>query len=144
MRDVLCKRIGRSAEEIDQRVAFVMSGGCEGIISPHATIFVSRETPANGSRGKRLAFAMANTRDLLPEELGTITQVELVAEAVRAARKSAEIESTEDVHYVQVKCPLLTTERISAAKKRGRKTVTEAVDGLLERRVRAGHCGGLR
>jgi cyanuric acid amidohydrolase len=125
MRDVLGKRTGLSAEEIDQRVAFVMSGGCEGIISPHATIFVSRETPESGSRGKRLAFAMANTRDLLPEELGTITQVELVAEAVRAARKSADIDSTEDVHYVQVKCPLLTTERISAAKKRGRKTVTE-------------------
>jgi cyanuric acid amidohydrolase len=125
MRDLLSARSGRSAEEVDRQVAFVMSGGCEGIISPHATIFVSREIPLGGRGEKRLAFAMANTRDLLPEELGTITQVELVADAVRAARKSAEIESTEDVHYVQVKCPLLTTERIGTAKKRGRKTVTE-------------------
>src|SRR5262245_17461902 len=90
MRDLLCMRTGRSAEEIDRCVAFVMSGGCEGIISPHATIFVSQETSSNERHEKRLAFAMANTRDLLPEELGTITQVELVADAVRAARKSAE------------------------------------------------------
>jgi cyanuric acid amidohydrolase len=125
LRDLLRERTGCSAQEIDKRVAFVMSGGCEGIISPHATIFTRGETSSSGSYEKRLAFAMANTRNLLPEELGTITQVELVADAVKAAWKSAEIESTDDIHYVQVKCPLLTTERISAAKKRGRKTVTE-------------------
>jgi cyanuric acid amidohydrolase len=38
---------------------------------------------------------------------------------------SAEMASTEDVHYVQVKCPLLTTERINAAKSRGKRVVTE-------------------
>ena len=58
---------------------------------------------------------MANTRELLPEELGTIVQVELVADAVRNAMAAAEITSTDDVHYVQVKCPLLTSERINAA-----------------------------
>jgi cyanuric acid amidohydrolase len=125
-RDVLSARCGRPPNEIDQRVAFVMSGGCEGIISPHATVFVSRRTNSNGAgTHKRMAFAMASTRELLPEEVGTIEQVKLVADAVRAAQQAAGITSTEDVHYVQVKCPLLTSERINAAKARGRKTVTE-------------------
>ena len=126
LRDLLSRRTGLSADETDRRVAFVMSGGCEGIISPHATVFVSRQSSSSGAYGqKRLAFAMASTRELLPEEIGTIAQVELVAEAVKAALESAEIAGTEDVHYVQVKCPLLTTERINAAKARGFTTVTE-------------------
>lgn len=126
MRDLFAARSGRKPEQVDQSVAFIMSGGCEGIISPHATLFVRKETSAaTANKKKRLAFAMASTRELLPEEVGTIVQVELVAEAVKKAQALAGIESTEDVHYVQVKCPLLTTDRINAAKKRGRKTVTE-------------------
>jgi cyanuric acid amidohydrolase len=125
-RDVIAARTGRTHGEVDKQVAFVMSGGCEGIISPHATVFARRPAGADKpASGKRLTFAMANTRDLLPEELGTITQVELVAAAVREAVRDAGIADISDVHYVQVKCPLLTTERINAAKARGRKTITE-------------------
>jgi cyanuric acid amidohydrolase len=126
LRDLLSARTGLSAAHIDQRVAFVMSGGCEGIISPHASIFIARDTPSKAVPGRaRLAFAMAGTRELLPEELGTITQVRLVADAVKEALAAAQIDGSANVHYVQVKCPLLTTERINAAKARGRKTVTE-------------------
>lgn len=125
-RDLLSEKTGRAKAEIDERVAFVMSGGCEGIISPHATIFARRAVSSVPSDGKkRLSFAMANTRELLPEELGTEMQVRLVADAVRAAMRDAQISDISDVHYVQVKCPLLTSERINAAKSRGHKTVTE-------------------
>jgi cyanuric acid amidohydrolase len=125
-RDLLSARSGRPQDDIDRHVAFVMSGGCEGIISPHATVFVSRRTNSNSATPrKRMSFAMASTRELLPEEIGTIEQVQLVAEAVKIAREAASIASADDVHYVQVKCPLLTSERINAAKARGRKTVTE-------------------
>lgn len=125
-RDVIAQQTSLSWEEVDQRVAFVMSGGCEGVMSPHATVFVRKPLGQDRSvEGKRLSFAMANTRELLPEELGTRTQLNLVAEAVREAVKNAGIDSIEDVHYVQVKCPLLTSERIDAARKRGKKTITE-------------------
>lgn len=125
-RDVIATRTGMHAHDVDQRIAFVMSGGCEGIISPHATLFVRRPAPpAKRSSGKRLTFAMASTRELLPEEVGMMPQVELVATAVRTAVKDSGIADLNDVHYVQVKCPLLTTERINAAKSRGKKTVTE-------------------
>lgn len=125
-RDVLAQRTGLSPSQVEERVAFVMSGGCEGIIIPHATVFTRQQSDARGRTGdKRFIVAMASTRDLLPEEVGTITQVQLVADAVRKAISDAGISSTEDVHYVQVKCPLLTSERINAARSRGRRVVTE-------------------
>jgi cyanuric acid amidohydrolase len=126
-RDVIGKRTNKPAEVVDNDVAFVMSGGCEGIIAPHATIFVKRNsTKAPPSKPqKRLTFATANTRELLPEELGSEVHVRLVAEAVKAARASANIGDLADIHYVQVKCPLLTSQRINDAKSRGRKTITE-------------------
>jgi len=125
-RDLIAARAGLSGQQVDERVAFVMSGGCEGIISPHATVFVRRPaSPRARSAGKRLTFAMSATRELLPEELGSIAQVELVASAVREAVRDARISDLSDVHYVQVKCPLLTSERINAAKARGKRTVTE-------------------
>ena len=38
--------------------------------------------------------------------------------------RDAGIDDPHDVHFVQIKCPLLTSERIEAALRRGRKTVT--------------------
>ena len=125
-RDVIALRAKESPEATEARVAFVMSGGCEGIISPHGTVFTRSRSDRKPQTGvKRFSVAMASTRELLPEELGTATQVRLVAQAVREAMKAADIGTSEDVHYVQVKCPLLTTERINAAKGRGAKVVTE-------------------
>jgi len=125
-RDVIAQRIRCSPAEADKRVAFVMSGGCEGIISPHATVFARHRVDAAPTVGrKRFSVAMSSTRELLPEELGTAIQVRLVAQAVREAMSAAEIPSSEDVHYVQVKCPLLTSARANAARKRGAKVVTE-------------------
>ena len=125
-RDLIAHWAKQSPAQAEARVAFVMSGGCEGIISPHATVFTRRRSERQPAAGrKRFSVAMASTRELLPEELGTAGQVRLVAQAVREAMAAAEIASAEDVHYVQVKCPLLTTERINAAKARGATVVTE-------------------
>src|SRR6266403_2968628 len=50
--------------EVEQKIAFVMSGGTEGVLSPHITVFTRREAerPARVS-GKRLSIGMAHTRD---------------------------------------------------------------------------------
>jgi cyanuric acid amidohydrolase len=120
--ELLARWTKRPVEEIDERVALVMSGGCEGIISPHATVFTRRRSDAAPVPGqKRLTLSVANTRALLPEEVGAMAQVELVAQAVREALAAADVDSIDDVHYVQVKCPLLTSERINDAKARGKK-----------------------
>ena len=100
-------------------VAMVMSGGTEGGLSPHFLVFAVGEGPA--AAGGRLAMGAAFTREFLPEEMGRMAQVEATAAAVRAAIAEAGIT---EVHYVQVKCPLLTSERIADALARGQNVAT--------------------
>ena len=40
---LLGSRLGASPAEIQQRVQFIMSGGTEGIMTPHVSVFVRRE-----------------------------------------------------------------------------------------------------
>src|ERR1700722_14230934 len=113
--------------EVEARIAFVMSGGTEGVLSPHITVF-ARSGPPEGTgenpSEKRLSVGIAHTRDFLPEEIGRDGQIEETAKAVEAAMRDAVIEAVSDVHFVQVKCPLLTSERVAQAARRGRRTVT--------------------
>ena len=85
----LAKRLGVSPEEVAKRVAFVWSGGTEGVLSPHATLFTRSASEKAG--GKRLAFGLGVTRDFAPEEVGTLTEVREVAAAVRRAQDEAGI-----------------------------------------------------
>src|SRR5436190_22116987 len=57
---LLAERLGVSRAEVGKRAALVMSGGTEGIVSPHLTVFARREVdvgPAGGGHPgeKRLA-----------------------------------------------------------------------------------------
>lgn len=121
----LAPQLGLTPHEVEQRIAFVMSGGTEGVLSPHITVFTRREAerPA-GLTGKRLSIGMAHTRDFLPEELGRSAQIAETAKAVKAAMADGGILEPADVHFVQIKCPLLTSERVAAANARGNKTAT--------------------
>jgi cyanuric acid amidohydrolase len=121
----LAPQLGLAPHEVEQRIAFVMSGGTEGVLSPHITVFTRREAerPASVS-GKRLSIGMAHTRDFLPEELGRSAQITETAKAVKAAMEDAGITDPADVHFVQIKCPLLTSDRVEAASARGNKTAT--------------------
>ncbi|MGG9647464.1 ring-opening amidohydrolase [Escherichia coli] len=108
-----------SVSDVQKRIAFVMSGGTEGVMSPHLTVFTRKETDLPAKGGKRLAAGISFTRDFLPEEIGRMTQVREVADGVRTAMKDAGITDPKDVHFVQIKCPLLTAERIEDARARG-------------------------
>jgi cyanuric acid amidohydrolase len=122
----LAERLGVSAEEVRSRVAFVMSGGTEGVMSPHATVFVKSDADgAAATDGKRLAIGVAFTRDFLPEELGRKAMVTETAAAVRSAMEQAGIEDPADVHFVQIKTPLLTAARVEDAYSRGQTVATE-------------------
>jgi cyanuric acid amidohydrolase len=110
--------------EVAQRVAMVMSGGTEGGLSPHFLIFAASTAPADAQPRPGLAIGTAYTRAFQPEELGRVPQIEATAEAVAAAMAQAGITRPEDVHYVQVKCPLLTGDRVAEAAARGQTVVT--------------------
>lgn len=131
----LAPHVDLPPHRVEQRIAFVMSGGTEGVLSPHITVFA--RTAIEGSRsgetiaGKRLSIGIAHTRDFMPEELGRRVQIDETASAVRAAMADAGIDDRAEVHFVQVKCPLLTSDRIEAAHARGRKVVTTSAYGSM-------------
>ncbi len=97
------------------------------MLSPHATFFTrSAAAPAGG---KRLALGIAVTRDFAPEEVGTMAEVREVAAAVKRAQAEAGISDPADVHYVQVKGPLLTPAAVADADRRGARLVTRDPNG---------------
>jgi len=100
-------------------VCLVMSGGTEGAMAPHFVVFERRD--GNGGRAPALALGRAHTNEVLAEDLGRLAHVDAVAAGVRAAMRDAAISDPADVHFVQVKCPLLTASRIAAAEARGAK-----------------------
>lgn len=120
--------LGLSAEAVARQIAFVWSGGTEGVLSPHATIFTRHDTSTRAGE-PRLALGIAVTRDFLPEEVGRTAQVREVAAAVRRAQAEAGIAEARDVHYVQVKGPLLTPASIADADARGASVVTRDPNG---------------
>jgi len=129
--EALAPHLKLSPRAVEDRIAFVMSGGTEGVLSPHLTVFArsaNNAAPASGGNGgsndKRLSIGIAHTRDFLPEEIGRKVQIEETVKAVHLAMADAGIDDADDVHFVQIKCPLLTSERIEAAARRGHKTVT--------------------
>ncbi len=108
----------------ERRVAIVMSGGTEGGLSPHLLVFAREET-AEPATTKRLAIGTGFTRDFRSEEIGRQVQIDATAQAVAAAIKDAGIDHAADVHFVQIKCPMLTKDRIEEAARRGARTATE-------------------
>jgi len=121
---LLAKRSGRTVDEIARRVPIIWSGGTEGLMSPHATIFTREPDRGQPTGEPRFTVGTAYTRDLLPEEFGTAVHARVAADGVREAIQAAGIEDTKDVHFVQVKTGALTTERINAARARGKDVVT--------------------
>src|SRR5436853_2073790 len=121
---LLARRTNRKIEEIARRVPIIWSGGTEGLMSPHATIFTREPDRGTPSGQKRLALGTAYTRDVLPEEFGTAVHARVAAEGVSAAIKDAGIESPSDIHFVQIKTGALTTERVNEARRRSRTVVT--------------------
>lgn len=100
-----------AVEKLDA-LPMVMSGGTEGGLSPHWIVLHTGEGEGDGPA---LAFASRVTRALHPSEIGRAAQAELVREAVGAAMNAAGISGPQDVHYVQIKCPLLTAQRAAEA-----------------------------
>ena len=119
---LLAERLNITREEVFERIPMLMIGGVGGIMSPHINVFVKQPATGASAGGKRLVIGVASSRALLPEEYGTVTQVDLVAETTRQAMKDAGITDASQVECVEVKCPAMTPTRVANALNRG-KTV---------------------
>jgi cyanuric acid amidohydrolase len=116
----------RYGSEGASSACLVMSGGTEGAMAPHWLVLGRGEGVSEGRIARRAALAIgsAHTGDLLPEQIGRLSQVDMVAAGVRSAMRDAQIANPADVHFVQVKCPLLTLARVADAQARGAQTAT--------------------
>jgi cyanuric acid amidohydrolase len=117
-RRALRKEGTRTREEIAD-IPMVWSGGCDGVIAPHATIFARNDVIGNSSES-RLAIGAAISAEILPEDIGRPAMIEKIAEGVRDAMRDAGITDSRDVHYVQTKTPLLTVNSAADATRRGK------------------------
>lgn len=127
-RGVLMKHGTRSEAEV-RAIPMVWSGGCDGVITPHATVF-ARTAATGPATQSRLTIGTALSPQILPEDIGRPAMVEKVAEGVRLAMRNAGISDPKDVHYVQTKTPLLTIETIRDAHERGQEVACELHDSM--------------
>lgn len=127
-RKVLMKHGSRSETDIGA-IPMVWSGGCDGVITPHATVFARNDKTGPASKS-RLAIGTAMSAELLPEDIGRVAMVEKVADGVKAAMKNAGIADPNDVHYVQTKTPLLTIDWVLDAEKRGKTVACEVHESM--------------
>jgi barbiturase len=127
-REILVAKGSRSAEQAKE-IPIVWSGGTDGVISPHATVFATiprdRLNTAEQTDEPRLSVGFAMSEQLNPEDIGRTAMIGKVADAVKIAMERAGISDPQDVHYVQTKTPLLTIHTIQDAKARGKTVWTE-------------------
>jgi cyanuric acid amidohydrolase len=125
LREWTAKFLGIPVAEVAQRVIFVLSGGCPGVITPHIAA-VTREVVDVERPGtaKRLVVGRAGSEPIAPEEVGRMGQIHKVAEATRRAMSDAGLANARDVHLVMVKVPGLTVASIRDAESRGETVVS--------------------
>eukprot|EP01052_Picozoa_sp_SAG31_P004924 SAG31_NODE_210_length_20286_cov_22.684748_17_plen_381_part_00 len=101
----------------------IMSGGTEGVLTPHMLLFADGAQQDQDTRlsveesraeDGRLSLGVSRTRVFAPHEIGRRAQAEATRDAVLEACRDAEL-SPAEVCFAQIKCPLLTPERIAAA-----------------------------
>jgi len=133
LRDFLVAKGTRSRAQALE-VPIALSGGCDGVISPHYNIFarVPEDDVSHATKDElRLTVGFAVSERILPEEIGRVPMVEKVAAGVKKAMKEAGITDPKDVHFVQTKTPLLTAECIADAKRRGKDVFkTEMMESM--------------
>ena len=127
-RRVLLKH-GKRDEKAVNQIPMVWSGGCDGVITPHATVFARNDKTGPASKS-RLVMGTAMSAVLLPEDIGRPAMVEKVAAAVKDAMRDAGISDPKDVHYVQTKTPLLTIDSVRDAELRGKHVACEVHDSM--------------
>ena len=120
---LLARYTGQPAEALQRRVPCVLSGGTEGVLSPHYVVFARRREAAAGAAGA-LAVGTAFSDPVPAQDVGRWAQVRAAAAAVRMAMRQAGIEHPKDVRFVQLKCPCVTSARAQAAELAGRTVRT--------------------
>lgn len=109
LKTYLATHIGAEAA---QQIVYIMSGGTEGVLSPHLNVFTRQMDTPGALPQWSLVMGVSRTRAFTPEEIGSLAMVEAVAEAVCEAVAEAGL-TPDHVHFVQIKCPLVQANQDS-------------------------------
>lgn len=124
--------LDETPDSVRGRIPFIFSGGVEGVLSPHYSVFSVRHDPdAATDNDKSLAVGVAFTPDFRPSDIGRQRQIDLTAEAVQQAMRAAGIAKAADLHFVQVKGPAFTLAAIIEDGKAGGKVLTDNPGKLM-------------
>ncbi|MBX9771435.1 MAG: ring-opening amidohydrolase [Candidatus Obscuribacterales bacterium] len=124
------EKLGISRQEVVDRIIFSLSGGCEGVVSPHIVVFSrSGEPTKEKNKEKRLAVGTGFTRAFAPGEIGRMAQVEETARVIMQIVSDLKVDSNSDVHFIQMKgaIPKFTYEEGLAAAKAGKPIRSDMV-----------------
>ena len=101
-----------SAEALKTRIPCVLSGGTEGVMSPHYVIFsVEDSFVLENSDTESLALGSAMSEPIAPEDIGRMPHIAICQKTVEEAMVDAGL-SPNDVCFVQVKRTVaMTMER---------------------------------
>jgi cyanuric acid amidohydrolase len=119
---------GETPEAVRGRIPFVFSGGVEGVLSPHYTVFTVSSDEVAARDGEALAIGVAFTPVMRPSDVGRQAQIDAVAAAVSQSALEAGIDQ---VHFVQVKGPAFTLADIIDDQKAGRSPATDNPGKLM-------------
>ena len=125
LREWTAKFLDIPVADVAQRVIFVLSGGCPGVITPHIAAVTREMVDVTGTGdAKRLVVGRAGSEPMAPEEVGRMGQIQKVAEATHRAMADAGLTDPGDVHLAMVKVPGLTVASIRDAESRGETVVS--------------------
>ena len=134
--------LGRMPEDIARTVPCILSGGTEGVLSPHYTVLC--RSAGNGMVShldSALAIGAKCSIDMPFELVGTLAHAQMVARTVREAMEDAGITNAADLHFVQVKSPCLTSDRIAALRSKGKPVPASSASASMALARAAGALG---
>jgi cyanuric acid amidohydrolase len=111
-------------DAVGSDVVTIMSGGTEGVLSPHVSLLIDDPAERPGVAGGSLGVGAAVTDAIPPSELGRRGQAEMVAASVTEACDRGGF-APSDAALVVVKCPLLTLAQIETLMADGKSAVTD-------------------
>lgn len=121
---LLAQRTGRTTADLLRSVPCILSGGTEGVLSPHYVVFSRRAAVDARAPGGALGIGTALGQPLPTHEVGRWAHVRSVAATVRQAMTRAHITRSEDVVFVQVKSPFVTSARARDAAAAGHAVIS--------------------
>ena len=121
---MLAAHLPASPAELAARIPCILSGGTEGVLSPHYVVFCRSGGAEAAAEGGALAIGLAFSEATATGDIGRAAHARQVAAAVRAAMDHAGIADASDVHFVQVKTPCITVARAEAARALGVEPVS--------------------